>query len=812
MKLKLVLIGVGLLTGYLQSKGQNVSNTQISGLVKDNSGKGIPTVTVSLLKAADSSLIKTSVSDNSGNFQLTTFKKDSFLLRYESMGYDKKYSGVFVVTPGTEFRAPDIRLNQQVHKLEEVTVTSKKPMIEVKADRTIFNIENSINATGSNALELLQKSPGIQVDYNDNISMKGKSGTKIYIDGKLVQLDAKNLADYLKGINSNDIEAIEMISNPSAKYDASGSAGIINIKLKKNKKFGTNGSVSGGVVQGITPKGNAALNLNYRNKKVNLFSNVSGNIGNNENTLNLYRVQGDTLYNQSSKQDDNSKNVNIKAGADYFIDSRNTLGIMATANFKSGNWVSTSNTPISYFPTGEYEKTLVATNSLPESRSKVNYNVNYRHADTSGKEINADIDYGTFTERTSSYQPNYYYNNSGNLLSESIYRNNTPIDINILGAKVDAEENKWKGKLGYGVKFSYVTTRNAYNFFDVINGQSVEDLSSSNSFVYKENVNAAYVNYNRQFNPKWSLQTGLRLEQTNSDGILTRADGLRQSDDSVKRSYTNLFPSAAITWTINKKNTLNLTYSRRIDRPSYQDLNPFENKLDQLTYEKGNAFLRPQYTDNIELTHTFMGFLNTTIGYSHIKDYATQIMDTTNKNATYVQVQNLATEQIVSFNIGAPLPIKKWWNGYANFWFNYLMFNGVFNDKNVSLNIPIYGAYLQQGFTLSKTYSLEMSGWFNGPGVWGVTGTTKSQGAIDLGIQKQLMQKKATLKISFTDVLASASPWHIHTNFAGLYVNGNGTWESRTIRLNFTYRFGNNQIKSARQRQTSLDAESKRIK
>ena len=273
-----------------------------------------------------------------------------------------------------------------------------------------------------------------------------------------------------------------------------------------------------------------------------------------------------------------------------------------------------------------------------------------------------------------------------------------------------------------------------------------------------------------------------------------------------------MFPSAAITWTINKKNTLNLTYSRRIDRPSYQDLNPFENKLDQLTYEKGNAFLRPQYTDNIELTHTFMGFLNTTIGYSHIKDYATQIMDTTNKNATYVQVQNLATEQIVSFNIGAPLPIKKWWNGYANFWFNYLMFNGVFNDKNVSLNIPIYGAYLQQGFTLSKTYSLEMSGWFNGPGVWGVTGTTKSQGAIDLGIQKQLMQKKATLKISFTDVLASASPWHIHTNFAGLYVNGNGTWESRTIRLNFTYRFGNNQIKSARQRQTSLDAESKRIK
>ncbi len=812
MKPKLTLILASILLMTLATSAQTASNSIISGGVEDANNKPLANITVSLLKATDSSLVKAAVSDETGSFEISSAKAGKFLLSYTSLGFEKNYSSVFEISIGQDYKASTVILKQAVKKLQDVTVTSKKPMIEIRADKTIFNVESSINATGSNALELLQKSPGVQVDNNDNISMKGKNGTKIYIDGKPTQLDAKNLAEYLKGISSNDIEAIEMISNPSAKYDASGNAGIINIKLKKNKKYGTNGSVTAGIVQGVTPKGNSSVNLNYRNKKVNLFSNISGSIGEYENTQNLYRIQSDTLYDQKSVQNSDNKNVNMKAGADFFINSKNTFGIMATTNFGNEIWNSSSYTPISYNPTGQYVKTLTAFNSIPGNRNHANFNINYKYADTSGKEINFDADFGSFKGRNNSYQPNYFYNGNMNLLGSAIYKNSTPINIDIYSAKIDAEQNLWKGKFGYGVKFSYVVTQNAYNFYDVLGNIDIIDLPKSNSFVYKENVNAAYINYQRQLNTKWSLQTGLRLEQTNSTGILTRADGLTQNDDSVKRSYTNLFPSAALTWTINKKNTLNLTYSRRIDRPSYQDLNPFENKLDELTYEKGNAFLRPQYTDNIELTHTFMGTINTSIGYSHVKDYATQVLDTTNKNATYVQQQNLATEQIISFNIGSSLPIKKWWNGYANIWYNYLLFNGEFNNKIVSLHIPVYGAYLQQSFTLGKEYTAEMSGWFNGPGVWGATGTTKAQGGLDIGVQKQLFKKKATVKLTATDVLGTANPWHILSNFGGLYLNGNGMWESRTIRLNFTYRFGSNQIKSARQRQTSLESESKRIK
>jgi outer membrane receptor protein involved in Fe transport len=812
MKNKLTFLCTALVIAIISASAQSSQRATISGAVKDADSKPISAVTVSLLNTKDSSLVKAALTDNAGNFEIITARSGKFLLSYTILGFEKKYTAPFDLSEGQEYKAGLVSLQAEVKKLQDVTVTSKKPMFEIKADKTIFNVESSINATGSNALELLQKSPGVQVDNNDNISMKGKTGTKIYIDGKPTQLDAKNLAEYLKGINSNDIESIEMISNPSAKYDASGNAGIINIKLKKNKKFGTNGSATVGAVQGITPKGNASANLNYRNKKVNLFSNISANRGNYENTQNLYRIQSDSLYDQKSRQTNENKNMNIKAGADFFINSKNTFGIMATTNFGNNNWSSVSNTPITYLPTNQYIKTLVAYNTIPGNRNHANFNMNYKYADTSGREINVDADYGSFKGRNNSYQPNYYYDKSMNLISSAIYKNNTPINIDIYSAKVDAEQNLWKGKFGYGAKFSYVVTQNALDFYNINGTQEIHVLSKSNSFTYKENVNAAYVNYQRQFNPKWSLQTGLRVEQTNSKGILTRADGIIQADDEVSRTYTNLFPSAALTWNVNKKNTLNLTYSRRIDRPSYQDLNPFENKLDELTYEKGNAFLRPQYTDNIELTHTFLSLINTTIGYSHVKDYATQILDTTNKNATYVQQQNLATQQIISFNIGSALPIKKWWNGYVNIWYNYQFFDGVFNNKTVSLQIPAYGAYLQQSFSLGKDYTAELSGWYNGPGVWGATGTIEAMGSMDIGLQKQLLKKKATVKLTATDIFATAQTWHLHSNFGGLDLRGDGTNESRTVRLSFTYRFGSNQIKSARQRQTSLENESKRIK
>lgn len=537
---------------------------------------------------------------------------------------------------------------------------------------------------------------------------------------------------------------------------------------------------------------------------------MSANIGRYENDLSLYRIQRDSIYDQRSINANYNKNLNLKAGADYFINSKSTLGALVTTSFGNSEWTNNSTTGVYYQPTNQFVKNLKATNSIPGSRTNVNANLNYRYADTSGLEVNVDADYGLFRGVGRSYQPNYYVDKNGAPLYEIVNRNYTPTDIDIYTSKIDVEQNKWKGKLGYGAKFSYVKTVNTFDFFNDINGTPVKQLNRSNSFAYTENVNAAYVNYNRKFSDKWSIQTGLRVEQTNSEGVLTRADGVIQSDNTVERNYINLFPSAAVTWTVNQSNTLNLTFSRRIDRPSYQDLNPFENKLDELTYEKGNAFLRPQYTNNIELTHTFKSAINTTIGYSHVKDYATQITDTAN-NATFIQQQNLATQDIISFSIGSPLPIAKWWNGYVNVWYNYQIFDGKIGTKAVRTEIPLYGAYMQQTFTLGKDWSAELSGWFSGPAIWGATWKTKSQGGVDIGFQKQLMQKKATLKVTATDIFHT-NPWSSLSEFGGLYIKGRGAWESQTVRVSFTFRFGSNQVKAARQRQTGLESESKRIK
>jgi iron complex outermembrane receptor protein len=330
--------------------------------------------------------------------------------------------------------------------------------------------------------------------------------------------------------------------------------------------------------------------------------------GRYENTLDLYRIQRDTLYDQKARSWSNNKNFNIKAGADFFIDSKNTIGFLARTSISDNDWSNESTALKYYKPTNTYVETLKALNNMPGNRNNSNLNINYRYADTSGTEINFDGDYGFFRGKNSSLQPNNYYDGNNSFLRNVTYQNNTPTDIDIYTAKIDVEQKGLGGKIGYGAKFSYVKTANTFDFFNVNNGVSVKNLQSSNAFTYTENVNAAYVNYNTQLSKKLSLQAGARVEYTNSKGELTRADGQVQADNEVKRDYVDLFPSAALTWTVNGKNSLNLTYSRRIDRPSYQDLNPFENKLDELTYQKGNAFLRPQYTDNVELTHTFMGF------------------------------------------------------------------------------------------------------------------------------------------------------------------------------------------------------------
>jgi iron complex outermembrane receptor protein len=805
------------------------TTNKIIGLVKTE-GKAVHSATVILFRSGDSSLVKTAITDTKGSYEFEQIKNGKYYITVSFTGYEKNSTPVFSLNKaGDDFTVPPILLKISSKNMQGVTVTSSytKPMIEVTAGKTVFNIENSINATGSNAFELLQKSPGVVTDKDDNITVKGKNGVRIYIDGRPTQLSNDDLPAYLRSINSADIESIEIISNPSSKYDASGNAGVINIKLKKNKKAGFNGSVSLGLNYGKSFKTPEALSLNYRNKKVNLFSNYSTNWGNRQSNLFLYREQSDSSFNQVNQQNIKGWSHNIKAGADFFLTKKSTVGFIATVNLNNNTNITSGNTIISPLDSpgviGIIKKPyniLYASNTIPGNVKNIDYNFNYRYADSANHELDIDADYGYYKNDKTSSQPNYYYNAiPDTFLYDKIYWDHTNTNIDIYTAKLDYETPFKKGKLGFGGKISYVTTTNNFDFYNVTNNYPsstifipVIDSSQTNYFNYRENINALYVNYNTSINKKWIVQGGVRMENTSSTGQLSRLDTLTTPDDNVKRNYTDFFPSAAVTYTVNDNNTFNLSFSSRIDRPSYQDLNPFEIKLDELTYQKGNAFLLPQYTNSVELTHTFKSKFNTTLSYSHVKDFSARIIDTTQKSHSYITQVNLASQDLFNINFSLPFQVNKWWNIYANINAYHSSYKGILDSGKINVNLAIlsYSLYMEQTFTLGHNYTGEITGYYDGPSVWAGTFKSSPLGGVDIGMQKKLFHNKIDIKLSCTD-LFNTMHWRGISNYNGVYTNASGNWESHLIKFNFTYHFGNLQFKQATQRHTGSEDENKRI-
>ncbi|MEI6411217.1 MAG: TonB-dependent receptor [Bacteroidota bacterium] len=784
---------------------------KISGVVHQADGKFAEFATVTLHAAKDSSIVKGTLTDANGAYDFQNINAGQYFVKAAMIGGGEQSTPAFEVTnqPKT---LETITLKNDATQLAQVTVSARRPPVEVTADKTILNVEGTVNSTGLNALELLRKAPGVTVDNNDNVSVKGKNAVKVMVDGRDVPLDGKDLAALLKGMQASDIANIEIISNPSAKYDAAGNAGIINIKVKKNKALGTNGNFGLEGAYGITAKAGGNISLNHRSKHVNLFGAYNKYHGDWHNDNLFYREQNGLVFDQSTKQYNANRYNGYRAGADWYINDKHTVGVLFNGSYDPGDWFSEGTTKIGNLAKpGAVDSILYAKNDIMNSRKDFNGNLNYRFADTSGHSFNVDFDRGAYRIRGESFQPNYYRSaESGALLNTRIYRNNTPTNIDITTLKADYEQRLLKGTLGLGFKVSNVKTDNTFDFFNVIDNQSVKDINVSNRFVYKERTTAGYVNYNRMFAKKLHVQAGLRVENTDYMGDLISEN--KQNGEKVENNYTKLFPSAALTYTINPKLGMNLTYSRRIDRPSYQDLNPFENKLDELTYQKGNPRLRPQFTNSIELSPTFKGYPVMTLGYSHTKDVFTQVLDTTNLRATFITQANLADQQNYTLSLNFPTPIAKWWEGFVSLTGFHSQFKANFREGfKFEKSYEAFNLYSEQTFKLPKGFSVQLSGWYNSPAFWG-TMRSGRQGAMDLGFQKKLFDGKGDLRLRFGDILNTAG-WSGENLFSpGLKMIAHGNWESRTVTLNFSYRFGSAEIKDARQRKTGLDDESKRVK
>lgn len=846
--LTLLLAGAGLVSFAQTTKGK------ISGSLFDEKKQALPFANVLLLKAQDSTLIKGAVSDIEGKFLFEQFvandTQNQFIVSVSMVGYKKYFSPKIVISAeNLEVKLSNIQLELDTQNLKEVTVSAKKPFVEQQADKLVVNVEGSIVANGNTALEVLQKSPGVTVDNNDNISVKGKQGVLILMDGKPTYMSESDLANQLKNMTSDQIEKIEIISNPSSRYDAAGKA-VINIVTKKNKNFGTNGSVSiGGSVSlppllktglnkeltseevmkpGMMPKYSTSLNLNNRQGKFNTFTNLtfSDNQRFNNNVF-IREIDGHTFQQYAHRYQYN-QNFSYKAGADYYATKKTTLGVLVTGNV--GSWESSNpNTNITYIKrTGAAtpDSSLLTTSSTVRTWTNTTFNANLKHTfDSTGKELTADIDYSIYDNRMRErgmisrffkYVDGVEteYNTPLNITSSS------PNKYNIFAVKADYVHplGKMKAKLEFGAKSSWVKSDNDIRFFQ--NG--AVDKGRTNYFIYTENINAAYANFNKEFGKKFNLQAGLRMEHTRSEGKSVTLN------ESRVRDYVKLFPSVFLTQTINKDNQLTYSYSRRIDRPSYNSLNPFIFFLDPYTYQLGNEYLMPQYTNSFELTHSFKQAFVTSVGYSITNDYMTEVI----KNAvnvpevleklkkynniqgidpekiTFATQENIAKFENINVNFSVPIPITKWWNAQNNLSVYYNKYTGVVSDQSLNVGQWAFNFYTSQSIKLPKNLTAEVSMWYNSPNVYGIM-QGRAQYAVNAGLQKSLWNKKATLRLNVNDIFLT-SFWSGKTNFAGVNMTINNRWDSRAVRLSFSYKFGNQNVKAVRNRSTATEAEQRR--
>lgn len=778
----------------------------------------VENATVELIKAKDSSLVKVAITDNKGVAEFEKISYGFYLLKASMVNYAVQYSSSIELSASQpDITLSTLSLQPQPAQLAGVTVTGKKPFIQKLSDRLVVNVENSIVNAGSSAMDVLERSPGVSVDQNDVLGLRGRQGVIIMIDGKPSPMTGADLANYLRGLPSSAIERIEIITNPSAKYDAAGNSGIIDIRMKKDQRFGVNGTFTASYGQGVYPKANAGTTFNYRNKKVNIFGNYNYAYRKGLNHLfldrNFYQngnFQGRDLKDNYARFPFNSHTA--RAGADFFPSKKTIIGFVVSGNFNHitrttdnvARVIDAAEQPVSTFETragnNDHFKNIFS-------------NINFKHSfDSTGKELTADVDYGVFTSNSLSYNGTKYFKNDGSPLQND-YGLNGDQDgkLTLKTAKVDyVNPLKNKAKLEAGGKISFVSSDNDAKFFDVSSGTPINDVNKTNHFFYKENNNAAYVNFSKAYK-KFDWQVGLRGEQTNIE--------THQVNGNIKfdSSYFQLFPSAFFNYHIKEDQTVGVSVSRRIDRPGYSQLNPFLFLIDVTTYATGSPGLLPQLTWSYEVNYTLKN-LNFTLSYSRTKNnqniaiarFKDVFPNIPSEDNVTVQIPiNLESSDYIGLTVAAPIRISSWWNMINNGNLYYNHFNGNLAGSSLNNGKPAFDMSTNNTFTLKKGWSTELNASFNSGGQYGFM-VSKPQWGISTGVQKTVLKNKGTVRFNITDIFWTNRPRATIT-YPGVYIERWHAYrESRVVTLNFTYRFGSNKIQAARRRTTGSEEERQR--
>lgn len=814
---------LALLTGLIFVLGTHAqTKNHVSGTILSSDKKPFASATIELLRTADSTIARVAVSDQQGKFEFDNLGESNYFLQVSAVGHEKSFSKSFTVdATTTHIVLEPLVLAERSQALKSVTVSATKPLIEQKIDRMVVNVEAFVSNTGANALEVLEKTPGVQVDKDGNISLKGKQGVVVMLDGRPAYLSGAELANLLKGMQASQLDQIEVMTNPPAKYDAAGNSGIINIKTKKNKQKGFNGSLSAGYSQGIYPKTNENLSLNYRNGKVNLFSNYSFNYNQGFQQLDIYRRykndDGSTksIFEQSSLMKRKFIGNNLKLGMDYYLSKKTTLGIVL-GGFYNPESTDGTNTMFLKNPASQVDSLVYATSDIDETWKNLSANLYVRHVfDSTGREFSADLDYITYNASSKQLFHNTYLTPEMVKKNEDKLLGDLPVNIDIYSAKADYIHPVGKNaKLEMGWKSSYVATDNKAQYYIGEPGNWAPDYGKTFYFDYKENINAAYISMNKQLNEKWGIQAGLRFENTNLKGY-THGNPTKQ-DSSFDRSYNSFFPTVFVSYKAHKDHTLSANFGRRIDRPAYQDLNPFLFFLDKFTYGAGNPYMRPQYTNNFELSHLFKGFLTTTLNYSITTDIFSETFDQEklpNNEDGYAIIQrngNIGRRQNGGISVNAQIRATGWLTSMLYTNYNYSKYKGVLYGEELNVKGGNLLVSLNNQMKFSKGWSAELSGWYRTKGVEGQF-VIEPMGAVSAGVSKQVLKGKGTVKLNIRDIFYSQ--WvEGDIIFKSTEARFKNWRDTRVANLTFTWRFGKPLKNGTEPRRRNSPDEQNRVK
>ncbi len=776
----------------------------LRGQVVEESGQAVGFTNVAVLEATTEKVVTGAIADMDGVFQIKTPAKGTYKLKVNGLGYLTFISPVFEVnSPGFSKDFGRLQVKPDTKTLSEVEVVTLRPTVTTEPDKMVVSVENTAMAEGNTAYDVLTKSPGVWVDQDGNIQLNGKGGVQVMLNGRRSYLSGKELQSLLQSMSAENLKNLELITNPSARYDAEGASGIININLKKGQDSGMNGSVYAGYQYNSLSTYTSGAEISHKKGKFNSFGSVNLNSRKRYRDMEMDRVflgkdGSATEFDQTGYEQNERVDPSLRIGTDYDLNDRHSVGVMANLYYNSN---SMSFDTESYLRNGKTQF-IDAKNRNEGTYANGTFNLHYvGKLDTTGTTLSADLDYVHIgSEDEASFYNMYFTPPATTPDSVELLRNDNPTKYDIFSAKVDFTKKLGKKtSLELGAKASHVKSDNELRFYEVQDEREMFDTKRSNHFVYTEDIYAAYVSLNATLSDTWSLQAGLRAEQTESSGnSLTKKV-------KTDRSYLDFFPTLFVQQKVSDNYQIGYKYSRRINRPYYENLNPFIFYLDPYTYAQGNPLLKPQYINSFEMTHTLKQTYNLVLGYAVTQDYIGEIPEQDPEtNTTVFQQRNINDLKSATATLVAPVKVSEKWEISNNVTGMYQEYTNITKDQQVIVKDQLsLIANTNHTLLLPKGIRLEAGANYQSAVVYGLY-NVEPQWWLDAGLKRSFMDDKLSLALNVSDIFKSRV-LKVDTELNG-NINAIEQYQGqRGVRLNLRYRFSKGTKFEARKRNTNLD-------